>query len=254
MTSAEELELKRSSHNVRWGPADHITAHQLRTLLQSCPSDDAPRNIELEATLAHERMRTNSIWSQELGALYGELYTASPVSPFDVTSSDYLGRLFDPGEFVLVTGDGGSCVLWEALTSPVIGSFKTGFFPYVIDPARIQNLTHAQSAPGIKDLTGQYKYAAARFENDEVGQLFPAFIGRRWPVAAVTSSGHWRTEVLFRVNKESHGAWKRECKSLSAEIHDQGFGVRHQFKFEEPALLPCALEEQRLIYFDPHLV
>lgn len=248
-TSSEDLEGRRSIHNQTWGPSDLITVEQLRTLL----AVGAHVNLDLEATLAHERLSKDSFMSHELGLFYNDLYSASPIRPMGITSSDYLNHLFEPGDLVLVTEGNGQCAVWESQASPAIGSYKNSYFPYTINPASLQIPQGTQGTSFIPNLASQFKYVAMWSVDKDVRQLFPGIAERRLPVASVVSAGQCFTEILFRVDVLTYNGWIRVRSELSTNIREQ-FGYAPKFKLHVPALLPNVESQQRLIYFNPRLL
>jgi hypothetical protein len=249
-TSLEDLEARRAIHNQTWGPSDLITVEQLRTLL----AVGANVNLDLEATLAHERLSKDSFMSHELGLFYNDLYSASPIRPMGITSSDYLNHLFEPGDLVLVTEGNGQCAVWESQASPAIGSYKNSYYPYTIKPASLQIPQGIQGGFNIGNMVSQYKYLAMWSGDKDVRQLFPGIAERRLPVASVVSAGQCSTEILFRVDALTYYGWQQARNRLSITIQEQFGYAPPRFKIYASALLPNVESQQRLIYLNPRLL
>lgn len=205
-----------------------------------------PEVVEFETTLAMERF-IDMDTDHHLMRSFFPLFAHSPVRPFNVSPSDYLAALFAPGEWVLVGDATNSYTMWESESSRPTVPCKDVFWPNVIDRNRLEG------APGgttiqPSELCINWKYAAVMFKTESIQRIFPDIVQGRWPVSSVISVGEHHTEILFRIEAATKSEWNRQRKNVSAALLQI---APHRSKITEPAKLPCALSQQRLVYLRP---
>lgn len=251
-SSTLKFEETASARGIHHKPADHVPKEELRELIVRFTPPAAVEyqllNPDLEATLAHERLvQIQPI--DELGQFYGQLYTASPIPPFQIDPSQYLAHLYEAGQTILIGRGTDQLCLWESEFSPEVPLHSTTFFTFPVDVDRIRKANAREGDSNLTEVFVEYPFATAAFSDNDVGELFEGIIAGGGPVASVMSIGDHHTEVLFRVTAASKSAWKAECKALAERIEE--FCSPPRMKFESPASLPNVHSSQRLIYLAP---